>query len=128
MRSRMIRPIGMLTAALSLAACGAFRHGSSPPVAIVVFHNQSADQADVYAVGPGGDPTRIGTVYAGRTESLRIPQSITGGTNRVNVIARIFATSRVVTTGPFTVAPGESMDVTLTSDEKVLAVLPSRGG
>jgi hypothetical protein len=30
-------------------------------------------------------------------------------------------------TGPFTIIPGEPMDVTLTMDEKILSVLPARG-
>jgi len=109
-----------------IAGCGPFRHGS-PPDAVVVFHNQSTDQADVYAIGSGGDPIRIGTVFGGRSETLRIPGSVTGGANRVNVIARIFPNGRVVGSGPFELGPGESMDLTLSGDEKVLAALPSRG-
>ena len=108
------------------AGCGPFRH-SGQPDAVVVFHNQSTDQADVYAVGSGGDPIRIGTVYGGQSEALRVPAAVTGGANRVNVIARIFPNGRVVASGPFSIGPGESMDVTLSSDEKVLAALPSRG-
>jgi hypothetical protein len=113
-------------AALTIAGCGPFRRGG-PPDAVVVFHNQSTDQADVYALGSGGDPLRIGTVFGGRSETLRVPGSVTGGANRVNVIARIFPTGRVVGSGPFELAPGESMDLTLSSDERVLAALPSRG-
>lgn len=127
MRTRIRLFVVLLTSALSVAACGPFRHGTGEPDAVVVFHNQSPDQADVFALGPGGDPVRIGTVFAGRTESLRLPQSVTGGANRVNVIARVFPTGRVVASGPFSVGPGDSMDVTLTSDEKMLSVLPSRG-
>ena len=92
----------------------------------MVFKNEATDQADVYALGPGGEPTRIGTVFAGRTDTLRVPVSVTGGTNRVNIIARIFPSSRAVLSGPFTLAPGDTMIVTLPSDEKLLAVLPAR--
>lgn len=127
MRTHIRHSIALLAAAFSLAACGPFRHGTSEPDAVVVFHNQSPDQADVFALGPGGDPVRIGTVFAGKTESLRVPQTVTGGANRVNVFARVFPTGRVVASGPFSVGPGDSMDVTLTSDEKMLSVLPSRG-
>jgi hypothetical protein len=121
-----VRTIALFAAALLSAGCGPFHRGSQPE-SVVVFHNQSPDQADVYALGSGGDPIRVGTVFAGRTETLNIPASIIGATNRVNVIARIFASGRVVVTGPFTIEPGDSMDVTLTSDEKILSVLPSRG-
>jgi len=126
MRIDFRRRIVFIAAFVAVAACGPFHHGSEPE-GIVVFHNQSIDQADVYALGPGGDPTRIGTVFAGKTETLRVPQSVTGGANRVNVIARIFAVGRVVSTGPFTLAPGDSMNVTLSSDERILSVLPSSG-
>jgi hypothetical protein len=125
MRIEIRRTITYFGIAFLLAACGPFLRGRNPD-AVVVFHNQSPDQADVYATGSGGDPVRIGTVYGGRTESLRVPVSITGAANRVNVMARIFPGRHVVATGPFTLAPSESMDVTLTSDEKILSVLPSR--
>lgn len=126
MRIELRRAMVAAAAALTLAGCGPFHHGSQPE-SVVVFHNQSTDQADVYAIGSGGDPIRIGTVFGGRNETLRVPTSITGGSSRVNVVARIFASGRIVATGPFTLMPGDSMDVTLTSDAKILSVLPSRG-
>lgn len=125
MRIEIRRALVAVAAALALGGCGPFHRGSQPE-SVVVFRNQSPDQADVYAIGSGGDPIRIGTVFAGRTETLRVPSAITSGSSRVNVVARIFASGRVVVTGPFTLMPGDSMDVTLTGDEKILSVLPSR--
>lgn len=127
MRTEVRRGIALAFALVATAACGPFHRGAEPE-SIVVFHNQSTDQADVYALGPGGDPSRIGTVFAGRTETLRVNQAITGGANRVNVIARIFPGGRVLSTGPFSLGPGDSMDVTLSTDEKILSVLPSTSG
>ena len=126
MRIDVRRTAASMAVALVMAGCGPFRHGNYPE-ASVVFHNQSTDQADVYAISSGGEPVRIGTVFAGRTDRLTVPQSATGASNRVNVMARIFGLGRVITTGPVTLAPGETMDVTLSSDEKILSVLPSRG-
>jgi hypothetical protein len=125
MRIQIRGALVAVAAAMALTSCGPFHRGSQPE-SVVVFRNQSPDQADVYAIGAGGDPIRIGTVYAGRTETLRVPSSITGASSRVNVVARIFPTGRVVVTGPFTLMPGDSMDVTLTGDQKILSVLPSR--
>lgn len=125
MRIQIRRAAVAVAAALTLAGCGPFHRGNQPE-SVIVFRNQSLDQADVYAIGAGGDPIRIGTVFAGRTETLRVPTSVTGASSRVNVVARIFASGRLVVTGPFTLMPGDSMDVTLTSDEKILSVLPSR--
>lgn len=125
MRIQIRRAVVAVAAASALAGCGPFHRGNEPQ-SVIVFRNQSPDQADVYAIGSGGDPIRIGTVFAGRTETLRVPTSVTGGSSRVNIVARIFASGRLVVTGPFTLMPGDSMDVTLTSDEKILSVLPSR--
>src|SRR5207247_5747024 len=53
-------------------ACGPFHRGTSASAAII-FKNESLDQADVYASGPDGNPVRIGTVFAGATDTLRVP-------------------------------------------------------
>lgn len=124
MRFQVGRVVVLAAVAIS-AACGPFRR-SGPPDPVVFFKNDSPDQADVYAIGSGGSAQRIGTVFAGRTEMLRVPTSVTGGANRVNIIARIFPSSRVVASGPFSLAPGDTMNVTLATDEKLMSVLPPR--
>jgi len=126
MISQIRRALVVVAAVMALTSCGPFHRGNQPE-SVVVFRNDSPDQADVYAIGSGGDPVRIGTVFASRTETLRVPAAITGASSRVNVVARIFPTGRVVVTGPFTLMPGDAMNVTLTSDEKILSVLPARG-
>lgn len=114
-----------LLSSIAVAGCGPFHRGSQPE-SLVVFHNQSGDQADVYAIGTGGQAIRVGTVFAQRTETLHLPLSVTGAADRVNIIARIFASGRIVASGPFSISPGESMDVTLVPEQNMLAVLPSR--
>lgn len=127
MRSRLRRTLAWAALASAAAtACGPFHRGSQPD-AVVVFHNNSTDQADVYALGSGGQPIRVGTVFPNRTESLRIPPDVLGGADRVNIIVRVFASSKVVASGPFSLGPGDSMDVTLPPEENLIAVLPSRG-
>lgn len=127
MRIEVRRSIALVVALVVSAACGPFHRGATPEAA-VVFHNQSTDQADVYALSPGGDPARIGTVFAGKTETLHVNDAIIGGANRVNVIVRIFPSGRIVASGPFSLGPGDTMDLTLSSDEKILSVLPSASG
>lgn len=117
-------PAWALVSAIAMAGCGPFHHGGQPP-AEIVFHNQSIDQADVYALGPGSDPIRIGTVYGQKTQRLTVPFTISS-TDRVNIITRVFPSSRIVASGPFTLNPGGVMDVTLASDENMLSVLPDR--
>ena len=116
-------PAWALLSALTAAGCGPFHRGAQPQPEIL-FHNQSIDQADVYAMGPGGDPIRIGTVDGQKTDRLRVPD--VGASDRVNIIVRVFPSSRVVATGPITLLPGGAMDVTLPMEENMLAVLPAR--
>lgn len=126
MRSLLPRiPAWALLSALTVTGCGPFHRGAQPEPEIL-FHNQSIDQADIYAMGPGGDPIRIGTVDGQKTDRLKVPLSGVGASDRVNIIARVFPSSRVVASGPFTLVPGGVMDVTLPSEENMLAVLPAR--
>ena len=112
-------------ALLAAAACGPLRR-SGPPAAEIIFSNESLDQADVYAVASSGAQIRIGTVMPGRKETLRIPPGALGGDNSANIVARILAKSRTPSSGPITLNPGDRMQVTLSSDERVLSVLPAR--
>jgi hypothetical protein len=107
------------------AACGPFHRQSDASTPVIVFVNESIDQAVVYAVAPGGvGRARIGTVLAGRTETLRIPRSVMSGGNSVDIVARTLASARVVRTGPITLSDGNRLQVTLPASENTLTVLP----
>jgi hypothetical protein len=71
-----VRLILFAAAALAAAACGPFHKGQGPPPAYLIFTNESLDQADVYAVLSGNQPIRIGTVAAGRTDTLTVPPEV----------------------------------------------------
>jgi hypothetical protein len=119
----------LLAAALLLAAvsCGPLRRGGGgAEPAFIVFTNQSLDNADVFAVRQGGDVRRLGSVMAGRTETLKVPESITTTGGTVDIVARIFARGIAPRTGPVTLSPGDRLAVTLPSDEKLLTALPVR--
>ena len=123
MLKRTLRP-AMLAALFSVIACGPFHRGNGVPDPVIVFMNDSPDQAAVYAVS-SGSPVRIGTVESGRRETLRVPQTALGGSHSVEIVARIFASNRVVRSGQITLDPGDSIDIRLQADEKLLSVLPS---
>ncbi len=114
--------VGVLLA--SSAACGATRRGSGP-AATIVFRNESIEQAEIYAQRPSTTPTRIGVVQAGRTESLRLPSTVIGGLGTVNIIARIFASGRAVSSGNFSIREGDRVEVTLPASLSTLSVLPA---
>lgn len=90
-----------------------------------MFNNESLDQADVYAV-QSGERLRIGTVFSGRREALRVPASLVSGGVGVNIVARILASSRTPSTGSLTLLPGDTVEVTLPANLSMLTVLPIR--
>ena len=93
---------------------------------IVVFHNESLDQADVFAVRPGGaGSVRLGTVVAGGTETLRIPTGMLPTGAGVEFVARLRARARTLHSGPVTVSAGDRLTITLPMTENSLAVLPA---
>jgi hypothetical protein len=129
-RTRSInRYLLLLAPALLIAAapgCGKFRRGAGVPPAVLVFTNESLDQADVFVVGSGLPARRIGTVMAGRTETLKVPPDLATRGN-LNIVARLLARSIRPQTGFVPIAPGEQYEVRLPPDERLLVFLPSRG-
>jgi hypothetical protein len=116
-----------LVAPALLAACGPLRRsGPSADSAEIIFRNESLDQAGVYVIAQSGLRTRIGTVSAGRTETLRVPPTAIGGSGTVTVVADILARSRTPTSGSIPLGRGQRILVTLRSDQRMLTVLPAR--
>ncbi|NUO64304.1 MAG: hypothetical protein HOQ11_10745 [Gemmatimonadaceae bacterium] len=126
MASRSFR-VALLALALSAGGCGP-RHGTPAPVeyAIIVFNNESLDQTDVYAVGTAGDRVRLGTVFGGHTDSLRLDLRTVSGSGTITVYARVIATGRTPSSGQVLLHPGDFLRVTMPSTENVLNALVSR--
>jgi hypothetical protein len=130
MRSRSIsRCLRRLAPAILIlmadaAACVPLRRGAGPPPARLVFTNESLDQADVFVVIPGVHSRRIGTVMAGRTETLIVPADLATRGGSLNIVARLFARSRAVQTGPVSIYPGEQYQVRLPLNGRLLSFLP----
>lgn len=108
------------------ATCSPLRRSAGPPPAVLVFTNSSLSQADVFLVAQGLGARRIGTVMAGRTDTLVVPADITTRGGTVNVVARLFGRSQVPQTGPVSILPGERYDVRLSTDTRLLSFLPAR--
>lgn len=108
------------------AACGPFHLGGGSQPAYIVFTNESLDQADVYGIVPAGDAIRIGTVMAGRTDTLKVPTDLLAPQASVNIVARILARGIAPRTGPVSIAAGETYAVRLPPDEKLLSFLPAQ--
>jgi len=98
--------------------------GSQEP-ATIEFTNESLSQADVFVIASGNDRRRIGTVFAGRTETLTIPREL-AIRGSVTIVARLLARSRAPSTGSMAIGPGTRLSIRLPLDEKTLYVLPAR--
>jgi hypothetical protein len=111
---------------VSAVSCGRIMHrGADEPAAQVIFVNQSLDQADVFAVADAGHPVRIGTVFAGRTDTLTVPSDLVGRGANVSILARLLAHSYAPHTDPLVLSPGQTMQVTLPPTGTTLTVLPA---
>ena len=125
--SRWGRRVGLAAltgATLASTACGSAGRGSGQPPAVVIFSNESLDQAAVYVVAPGSEFRKIGTVIPGRTEALNIPGDLALRAGTLNIVARLLARNEVPQTGPVTIRPGERYQVRLTTDVRMLSFLP----
>jgi hypothetical protein len=119
----------ILLVALAAAAVGCARlgmGGSSAGNALIVFHNESLDQANVYVAAAGADWVRIGTVFGGRTDTLVVRNSLVASGSGVNVLARVLASSAVPQSGNIPLHPGDIFDVRLSPDLRTLAATPAR--
>lgn len=119
----------ILVALVALSACHRNRtaaeidQASNEPTTIE-FKNESLAQADVFVSTQSSGARRLGTVFAGRTETLTIPKDVAiRGT--INVVARLLARSHVTSSGSIAISPGTHLSIRLPLDEKALYVLPA---
>ncbi|MDQ2668649.1 MAG: hypothetical protein M3Z05_22025 [Gemmatimonadota bacterium] len=118
------RTLVFATAAL-LGACTrnqvAAEPGNEP--AAVVFSNESLTQADLFAVvSGGGEARRLGTVMAGRTETLRLSADLALRGN-ISLVARLL-NGGTLSTGIVPVRPGDTVHVQLPLNHSMLVFLP----
>ena len=121
--------VALAGAAGALGAC----HRGSPgegttaapgEPAIVVFTNESSYEAAVYAVSSTGRQLRLGTVQPGRKDTLRLSGGGLLLTGSVTFVARLRTVNRSLTSGSFTLAPGQRVALTVPVDAQTLTLLP----
>jgi hypothetical protein len=105
------------------AGCGPLRRGSGPLPAVLFFTNETLTQAQVYVVA-AGHARRIGTVMAGRTDTLVVPAEL-AERGTLNIVARLLARSARPQTGPVSIRAGEQYQVRLPADGRLLSFLPA---
>jgi hypothetical protein len=126
--TRTRRTLALLALA-ALSACHQNRPTSEiddtgDETSTIEFKNESLAQADVFVTASSSGARRIGTVFAGRTETLTIPREL-ANRGSISVVARLLARSRAPSTGTIAIGPGTHLSVRLPMDEKTLYVLPA---
>jgi hypothetical protein len=113
----------------AVVACGHAHSSSAGPSTgptTIVFKNESLEQADVFAVRRSGGALRLGTVFAGHTDTLTIREGTLPPGELVDFVARLLTRPVTPHSGPVAVHPGEWLEVTLPTTANMLAVLPAR--
>lgn len=118
--------LSLLSLATAAGACGPLRGGQDPDQAYIHFSNESIEQADVYVIGAGAQAVRVGTVFAGRSETLKVPSSVVSRGGQVNVVARFLARRATAQSGPVPLRRGDRLEIRLPVDQRLLVVLPAR--
>jgi len=115
----------LMLVATAAGACGGVRRGAGAPPAVIYFTNESLEQATVYVVAPGLEFRRIGTVFPGRTDTLRVPADLAMRGGTLNIVARMLARSDLPQSGPVSIQPGGQYQVRLPMTGRLLSFLPA---
>lgn len=122
------RALVALVAIMLGAACasGGYRTGqaSGDLGAVVYFKNESFDEVAVYAITGGVQRSRIGTVMAGRVDTLFVPPGMVNAVGGVHIVARPFGRDLLLESGPITFSPGDAIAISLPPSQRLLVVLP----
>lgn len=95
---------------------------SNAPAA-VIFSNQSLTQSDLFAVISGSSESRkLGTVFAGRTETLRLPYEM-ANRGSLSLVARLL-NGGTLSSGQVSIRPGDTVHVELPLSRNMLILLP----
>ena len=111
-------------AALLLTAVGCAHHqtvaSSATDAATLVFANESPAQVEVWAVAPDVNTRRIGTVMAGETSTIRVPDDFVSQ-GRVGFYAKVRGSTAMPITETYSFHQGEKLRVRLQRDARTLS-------
>ena len=115
----------VLASAAVLAGCSRIQPETDPGnvPAAVIFANESLTQSDLFVVISGSNDSRkLGTVFAGRTETLRVPYEMTRR-GSVSLVARML-NGGILSSGVVSIRPGDTLHVELPLNRSMLILLP----
>jgi hypothetical protein len=126
--------LAVIALAGTASAAGACHRGSQAEAApadprepaLVIFSNESSYEAALYAVSSTGRQVRLGTAQPGRKDTLRVSGGGLLLTGSVTFVARLRTLNRSLSSGSFTLAPGQHVAVTVPVDARTLTLLPAQ--
>ena len=123
-RQRRVSSPHLLLLAMLVAACGPFRQAPESESVYVTFVNESSAQLDIFVVTPSSR-LRLTTLSPGRTERVRLPDTVVGaGAGGVNFVARVFPDRDAISSGSVTIIRGEELRVRIPPTMTTLVVTP----
>jgi hypothetical protein len=123
-RRARLAVVAGFSAFAALAACGPLHMGGHSDGTQVIFTNEALEQADLYASGgDGGLEVKVGTVSAGRTDTLSMPASVLGQGGLVYFAARVLSRPARVRSGPVSMLSGDEVHVRLPPSAATLVVI-----
>jgi hypothetical protein len=117
---------GVVTVAMLVAQTGCSRQQAGTTAAApaasasLVFANESPAQAEVWAAALGINSRRIGTVMAGETSTMRVPDDFTTQ-GRVSFYAKLRGSSASPFSDSYDFHPGEELRLRLTRDARTIS-------
>ena len=124
--SKLVR-VGTCLSAFALlgAQAGCARQAPATPQAdpgysTLIFANESPAQAEVWAVARDVDTRRIGTVMAGETSTLRVPDDF-AAQSQIGFYAKVRGTSATPMTETYAFHAGDQIRVRLERDARKLS-------
>ncbi|HEX2780153.1 MAG TPA: hypothetical protein VHM30_11680 [Gemmatimonadaceae bacterium] len=123
---RRLWPLAIL--ALSAIACGPPRTAGAGGAAeiLIIFRNESLNQADLFVVGSVSEQARVGSVYGNHTDTLSFDLRSVSGSGTLSMLARVRQTGRVVRSPLVALHKGDILRVTLPMSETMLNALVIR--
>ena len=93
---------------------------ADPGYATVIFANESPAQAEVWAVARDVNTRRIGTVMAGETSTLRVPDDF-AAQSQIGFYAKVRGTSAMPWTETYAFHAGDQIRIRLERDARTLS-------
>lgn len=109
---QLLHAFVLILCAMVVASCVSRRGTTSAEPALLVFANESTEQAEILALVPAVAAIQLGIAIPGETLRLTLPPRVIRQ-GSINIAARNTMRGRQITSGPVFIKPGEVVQMTL---------------